>query len=366
MKAVRYEEFRGPLRVVDAPEPDLPPHGAIIEVRAGGLCRSDHHGWVGNDPDITPPQIPGHEWAGVVAAVGGAVTRWRGGERVTAPFICACGTCAWCARGDQQVCENQTQPGFTHGGCFAERLVVHHADTNLVALPDGVDFVTAAALGCRFATAFRAVAQQARPAPGDWVAIHGCGGVGLSALMIAVAAGANVVAVDISEKSLELAAKLGAAVCLNSSGFGGDNPPGLGGDNSPGLVRAAARIGAAVHDATGGGASIALDAFGSPVTALSALHSLRRRGRFVQVGAISPATPVPVPMHRVMSWELEIVGSHGMSAHTYPEMLAAVTAGRLRPDRLVTRRVPLAAVCDLLPAFSDPSVAAGITVVDMT
>jgi alcohol dehydrogenase len=350
MKAVQYEQFRGPLRVVEVAEPDLPPHGAIIEVRAGGLCRSDHHGWVGNDPDITPPQVPGHEWAGVVAAVGGAVTRWRGGERVTAPFICACGTCAWCARGDQQVCENQTQPGFTHGGCFAERLVVHHADTNLVALPEGVDFVTAAALGCRFATAFRAVAQQARPAPGDWVAIHGCGGVGLSALMIAVAAGANAIAVDISEKSLELAAELGAAVCLDSSGFAGD----------------AARIGAAVHDATGGGAAIALDAFGSPVTSLSALRSLRRRGRFVQVGAIAPATPVPIPMHRVMGWELEIVGSHGMSAHTYREMLAAVTAGRLRPDRLVTRRVPLEAVCDLLPAFSDPSVAAGITVVDMT
>jgi alcohol dehydrogenase len=286
----------------------------------------------------------------VVAAVGGAVTRWRGGERVTAPFICACGTCDWCARGDQQVCENQTQPGFTHGGCFAERLVVHHADTNLVALPEGVGFVTAAALGCRFATAFRAVAQQGRPSPGDWVAVHGCGGVGLSALMTAQAAGANVVAVDISDDALAMAADLGAAVCLNASPFDGD----------PAL------IGAAVYDLTSGGVHVSVDAFGSVVTALSALHALRRRGRFVQVGAIAPATPVPMPLHRVMSWELEIVGSHGMAAHTYREMLAAVTAGRLRPDRLVTRRVGLEDVCDLLPAFSQPSAGAGITVVDLT
>jgi alcohol dehydrogenase len=349
MKAVQYGEFHGPLRMVEVPEPELPAHGAVIEVRAGGLCRSDHHGWVGNDPDITPPQIPGHEWAGVVVAVGAAVTGWRGGERVTAPFVCACGTCYWCARGDQQVCENQTQPGFTHGGCFAERLVVHHADTNLVALPDGVDFVTAASLGCRFATAYRAVAQRGRPAPGDWVAIHGCGGVGLSALMIATAAGANVVAVDISDESLRMAAELGAAVCVNTAQFGGDP----------------VRIGACVRDATSGGASLALDAFGSVVTSVSALHSLRRRGRLVQVGVIAPTVPVPLPMHRVMSWELEIVGSHGMSAHTYRELLAAVSAGRLRPDLLVTRRVRLEDVCDLLPGFSQPNTGAGIIVAEL-
>lgn len=147
MKAVQYDEFFGPLRIVDAPEPVLPPHGAVIDVRAAGLCRSDWHGWQGHDADITPPQIPGHEWAGVVAKVGSEVTRWSGGERVTAPFVCACGSCSWCARGDQQVCERQTQPGFTHGGAFAERLAVDHADVNLVPLPQDVDFVTAASLG---------------------------------------------------------------------------------------------------------------------------------------------------------------------------------------------------------------------------
>jgi alcohol dehydrogenase len=287
MRAVQYEEFRGLLRVVDVPEPVLPPHGAIIEVRAGGMCRSDWHGWQRNDPDIVLPHIPGHEWAGVVVAVGDTVARWRGGERVTAPFVCGCGSCDWCARGDQQVCMNQTQPGFTHSGAFAERLVVNHADVNLVGLPDSVDFVTAASLGCRFATAFRAIAQQGRPGPGDWVAIHGCGG-----------------------------------------------------------------------------ASLSLDAFGSVVTSLSSLYSLGRRGRHIQVGALPPTVSVPMPMHRVMGWELEIVGSHGMAAHTYREMLAAVTAGSLRPDRLVTRRVGLEDVCELLPLFSEPA-RPGITVVEM-
>ena len=349
MKAVQYEEFGGPLSVIDAPEPVLPPHGAIIGVRAAGMCRSDWHGWQQHDPDIVPPQIPGHEWAGVVVQVGENVTRWRGGERVTAPFVCGCGSCKWCAKGDQQVCERQTQPGFTHGGAFAERLMVDHADLNLVALPDNVDFVTAASLGCRFATAFRAVAQQGRPAVGDWVAIHGCGGVGLSALMVAVSAGARVVAVDISDEALKLAADLGATICINSSEFDGDS----------------ARIGDAVRDVTGGGVALSLDAFGSSVTSAASVYSLTRRGRHVQVGVLPPAKGVPpLPMHRVMGWELEIVGSHGMSAHTYPEMLAAVAAGSLRPDRLVTRRVGLEDVCELLPQFSKPG-GPGITVVEI-
>lgn len=349
MKAVQYDDFHAPLQLVDVPEPELPPHGAVIEVRAAGLCRSDYHGWIGIDLDIVPPQIPGHEFAGVVVAVGPAVTRWRGGERVTSPFICACGSCRWCASGDHQVCPDQTQPGFTHGGCFAERVVVHHADLNLVALPEGVDFVTAAALGCRFATAFRAVVQQGRPRPGEWVAIHGCGGVGLSAVMAALACGANVLAVDISQESLALASTLGATETLDTTPFDGDPEA----------------IGAAVHDLTTGGVAVSLDAYGSVVTSLSALYSLRRRGRFVQVGVIAPGTPVPVPLHRVMSWELEIVGSHGMSAHTYPEMLAAVDSGRLRPDLLVQRRVGLDDVCELLPEFSNPHNGTGITVIEL-
>ncbi|EFF91112.1 LOW QUALITY PROTEIN: alcohol dehydrogenase, zinc-containing, partial [Streptomyces sp. e14] len=139
------------------------------------------------------------------------------GDRVTAPFVCACGACPACAAGDQQVCERQTQPGFTHWGSFAQYVALDHADVNLVAVPADLSFATAASLGCRFATAYRAVVQQGRVAAGEWVAVHGCGGVGLSAVMIAAAAGARVVAVDVSPKALELAERFGATRCIDAS-----------------------------------------------------------------------------------------------------------------------------------------------------
>src|SRR4051794_23050817 len=129
---------------------------------------------MGQDADITLPHVPGHELAGVIEAAGPAVTRWRAGDRVTVPFICACGRCASCAAGDQQVCERQTQPGFTHWGSFAEFVAIEDADVNLVGLPPELGFSAAAGLGCRFATAFRAVTVHGRVTPGDWVAVHGC------------------------------------------------------------------------------------------------------------------------------------------------------------------------------------------------
>ncbi len=351
MRAVRFEAYGGRLEVVDLAAPVPPAHGVVIRVEATGLCRSDWHGWLGHDPDITLPHVPGHELAGTVLAVGSDVRRWTGGERVTAPFVCGCGSCPMCLRGDQQVCERQTQPGFTHDGSFAEQVVVHHADVNLVGLPDDLAAVDAAALGCRFATAYRAVAQQGRPAPGDWVSVHGCGGVGLSAVMVAVAAGARVVAVDVSEQALSLAAHLGAEVCLDA---------GRQGDGS------AAAVGAAVRDATAGGARLSLDALGSPTTSAASVYSLARRGRHVQVGLLPPTLGVPpLPMDRVIGHELEIVGSHGMAAHSYPAMLAAVAAGRLQPQRLVTRRIGLADLPAALAAMSGPA-GPGITVAEIT
>jgi alcohol dehydrogenase len=343
VRAVQFESYGGDLHVVELADPEPPAHGAVVRVEATGLCRSDWHGWRGHDPDTTLPQVPGHEFAGVVQAVGSAVRSWRGGERVTAPFVCGCGTCPSCARGDQQVCEHQTQPGFTHDGSFAEYVVVHHADTNLVRLPAGLDAVDAAALGCRFATAYRAVAQQGRPLPGEWVAVHGCGGVGLSAVMVAVAIGARVVAVDVSPAALTLAAELGAEVCIDVS------------DTTPGDEEAA-RVGSAVRDATDGGVHVSLDASGRPTTCAASVGSLRRRGRHVQVGLLPAGLGVPpLPMERVIGQELEIVGSHGMAAHAYPELLAAVSSGRLRPERLVTRRIGLDEIPAALVAMGDPA-----------
>lgn len=352
MRAVQFHAFGGPLEIVDIGAPEPPEHGAVIRVEATGVCHSDWHSWQGHDPDVTVPHVPGHEFAGVVRSVGPLVRRWRGGERVTAPFVCGCGTCAMCARGDHQVCERQTQPGFTHDGSFAEQVVVHHADVNLVGLPDDLASVSAAALGCRFATAYRAVNQQGRPSPDDWVAVHGCGGVGLSAVMVARAAGARVAAVDVSPAALALAADLGAEICLNPLELSRFEAAEL----ADGEEDAAAHIGSVVRDATNGGARISIDAVGKLASCAASVHSLARRGRHIQVGLLPRGLGTPsLPMDRVIGHELEIVGSHGMAAHTYPAMLAAVQAGELDPARLVTRRVDLDTVPEVLTAFGTPT-----------
>ncbi|MCZ4509739.1 zinc-dependent alcohol dehydrogenase family protein [Streptomyces sp. ActVer] len=344
MRAVVFEQFGKPAELRTVPDPTPAPHGVVVRVAATGLCRSDWHGWQGHDPDITLPHVPGHELAGTVEAVGGLVTGWRPGDRVTVPFVCACGSCASCAAGDQQVCERQTQPGFTHWGSFAEFVALDHADVNLVAVADELSFGTAASLGCRFATAFRAVVAQGRVTPGEWVAVYGCGGVGLSAVMIAAAAGARVVAVDLSPRALELAREFGAAECVEASR-----------DARP------EETAEAVRELTGGGAHLSLDALGSPATCAASVGSLRRRGRHVQVGLL-PQDPT-LPMSRVIGLELELLGSHGMPAHAYPPMLESVRAGVLRPDLLVTSTIPLDAAPAALAAMGTAP-GAGVTIIE--
>ncbi|MFB6670982.1 zinc-dependent alcohol dehydrogenase family protein [Streptomyces sp. NPDC056390] len=341
MRAVVFEKFGERAEVREVPDPAPAPHGVVVRVEATGLCRSDWHGWMGHDPDIRLPHVPGHELAGVVEAVGADVWDRRPGDRVTVPFVCACGTCASCAAGDHQVCERQTQPGFTHWGSFAEYVALDHAAVNLVDVPDELSSATAAGLGCRFATAFRAVVAQGRVAAGEWVAVHGCGGVGLSAVMIAAASGARVVAVDVSPAALDLARTFGAAHCLNAS-------------EVPDTA-------AAVRELTGGGAHLSLDALGSPVTCAASVGGLRRRGRHVQVGLL-PQDPV-VPMGRVIGLELELLGSHGMAAHAYPRMLEMVRAGVLRPDLLVTSTIALDAAPTALEAMGTTP-GAGVTIIE--
>jgi alcohol dehydrogenase len=317
-----YEAFGARPAIVSLPDPAPEPHGVVVEVGATGLCRSDWHGWMGHDPDIVPPHVPGHELAGTIVAVGGEVRRWRIGDRVTVPFVAGCGSCGECRSGNQQVCPSQFQPGFTHWGSFAELVSLHYADANLVALPERIDFAAAASLGCRFATSFRAVVDQARVKGGEWVAIYGCGGVGLSAVMIAAALGAQVVAIDIDPDALALALSFGAVATVDAA-------------HCEDVPQAIATL-------TGGGTHVSIDALGSTATLASAILGLRRRGRHVQVGLLAGADKDPaVPMGRVIGWELEIVGSHGMQAHRYDAMFEMIEAGRLAPERLVSRRITL-------------------------
>ena len=320
MRAVVFERFGEPAEVREVPDPEPKEHGVVVRVEATGLCRSDWHGWQGHDPDVVLPHVPGHELAGTVVEVGSGVRGWRAGDRVTAPFVNACGRCAQCAAGEHQVCPNQTQPGFTHWGSLAELVALDAADVNLVRLPDELDDVTAAALGCRYATAFRAVVQVGRVRPGEWVAVHGCGGVGLSAVQIAAAAGARVVAVDVSPGALVMARELGAEHVVDGTD----------------------RVPQNVAELTGGGAHLSLDALGATVTCVNSVRGLRPRGRHVQVGLLPPAQGRPeLPMDRVIGLELQVRGSHGMAAHGYPELLGLIASGRLDPRRLVTRELAL-------------------------
>jgi alcohol dehydrogenase len=149
------------------------------------------------------PHIPGHEFAGVIAAVGAQVRGFAPGDRVTAPFVNGCGRCEWCRGGDAQICPDQTQPGFSHPGSFAERVVVRTADVNLVRLPDELDFVSAAVLGCRFAAAFRALTAYRRVPPHDWIVVFGCGGVGLSAIGVDLSAAARARAAELGAVAID-------------------------------------------------------------------------------------------------------------------------------------------------------------------
>ncbi len=343
MKAVLYEAFGGSPQIQTVADPTPTKNGVVVKVEATGVCRSDWHAWMGHEPDIALPHIPGHELAGVVAAVGRDVKRWKAGDRVTVPFACGCGDCPQCHSGNHQVCDHQFQPGFSAWGSFAEYVALDYADTNLVALPDEIDFATAASLGCRFVTSFRAIVDQGRVSPGDFVAVHGCGGVGLSAIMIANAMGAHVVAVDIDESSLQLAKTVGARHTINAQ------------DSND--------VAAAIRDLTDGGAHVSLDALGHPQTCFNSIDSLRKRGRHVQVGLmLADQAHPPVPMDRVISHELEIVGSHGMQAHRYDAMMAMIQSGRLTPEQLVGREISLAESIEVLTTM-DQFKTTGVTVV---
>ena len=322
MRAAYFDSFQKPLRLETLPDPTADDDGVVLEVMATGLCRSDWHGWMGHDPDITLPHVPGHELAGVVLEVGKNTRNWQLGDRVTLPFVCGCGGCFECASGNHQVCDHQFQPGFTHWGSFAQYVAIKYADINLVRLPEEIDYVTAASLGCRFTTSFRAVVAQGQTRAGQWVAVHGCGGVGLSAVMIAAALGAQVIAVDIDDAKLKLAESVGAAVSINAA--------------------VNQTVVEAVRDASGGGVHVSIDALGHPQTCFNSIANLRKRGKHVQVGLmLGDHRHPPVPMDQVIAHELEILGSHGIQAHKFDDILQMIRSGILKPEQLIGTTISL-------------------------
>ena len=323
MRAALIEEFGKSPRVSDVPDPKCPPDGVLVEIKACGVCRSDHHAWSGVDPRISLPHVGGHEFAGIIVETGANVSRFSVGDRVTAPFILGCGVCPDCLSGEATICDHQQVIGFTQWGAFADHIAIDRADFNLVHLPDGLQFEHAAAMGCRLTTAWRALTTRANLQAGEWVAIHGTGGIGLSAILVAQALGARVIATDIDDEKLSLARDLGAELVVNA--------------------RTTGEVADTVREMTGGGAHVSVDALGITETFDNSIRSLRKLGRHVQIG-------MPVGQHKTVALpllelvylrQISILGTRGMSAGQFSPLLKLVENGTIDPTQLVSRTVGL-------------------------
>lgn len=335
MRAARLTAWREPLVLSDLPDPAPPEGGVVLRVLACGICRSDWHAWTGADPDVQLPMTPGHEYCGEVIALGAGVSRWRVGDRVIAPFILGCGRCGDCAAGHQTVCAHQVVPGFTCDGAFAEQIAVAHADVNLSPMPDTLASEVAAALGCRVTTAWQALVGRAAIQPGEWLAVFGGGGVGISALLLGRALGARVVVVDVVQDKLDYASGLGADAVVNAAREPASD---------------------AVREVTRGGAHVAIEALGIETTTIAALRSLRKLGRMVQIGM--PAgehAKMLLPMDAIYSGQLTLQGTRGMPSWRYPSLLNLIAGGHVELAPLVTRRVKLSQASDELAAFDHPA-----------
>jgi alcohol dehydrogenase len=330
VRAVYFEKFAGPIQVRQVPDPTLVPGGVVVRVKSTGVCRSDWHGWQGHDKDVRLPHVPGHELAGEVVAVGEGVRSFAPGDRVTVPFVSGCGGCAPCGRGDPQVCDAQFQPGFTHWGSFAEFVALHYAERNLVRLPEHLSYEAAASLGCRFTTAYRALIQLAELRAGESLVVFGCGGVGLSAILIAKAVGARAIAVDVDAAKLTLALRVGAEHAIDARAL---------------EARPGNDVVARVVELTAGGADVSIDALGSSLTLRQSIESLRKRGRHVQVGLmVGEGSETALPMGRVIANELVLYGSHGIAARAYPDVFDLISRRGIDLAGILGPRIGLADV----------------------
>ncbi|UWQ20900.1 zinc-binding dehydrogenase [Jannaschia sp. W003] len=332
MRAAVLREFRQPLSMEDVPDPACPPDGVVLRTIACGVCRSDWHGWVGENPRVRLGQIGGHEYCGEVVEAG-PDARHRVGEVLVAPFILACGECPQCRAGASNTCLDQRLPGFTEPGAFADHIAVPR-DANLSRLPEGLSTTLAAAMGCRVTTAWHALTGRAALAGGEWLAVHGTGGIGLSAALLGKALGARVVVVDVVREKLDHALALGIDAA----------------------VMADERTAEAIRDLTGGGAHVSVEALGIPVTVNASLHCLRPLGRHVQVGMpVGHHARMEVDMSAVYAGNLALYGTRGMPAWRYPSLFAMVESGAVDLAPLVAREVALSDVSAELAAFDGPT-----------
>lgn len=331
MRAAVVEEFKGPLSIETVADPVCPEDGVVLETLACGVCRSDWHGWVGEHPKISKGSILGHEYCGTVVEVG-KQSNYKVGDRLIAPFILACGECSHCRKGASNTCLDQAIPGFTQPGAYAEYLAVPR-DHNLVHLPDTLTPSLAAGLGCRVTTAWHALTDRAAVGPGEWVAIHGTGGIGQSAAILAKALGAHVVVVDIVPEKLALAQELGADAAVDARD---------------------GRVAEEIKEITGGGAQVSVEALGIPQTVNASLECLAPLGRHVQVGMPAGHAMMEVNMSAIYLGNLALYGTRGMPAWKYPSLLSLIERGVVDLSPLVAREVKLSDASAELAAMNGP------------
>lgn len=344
MRAAIIREYRAPLSLETVPDPDCPRDGVVLKLLACGICRSDWHGWVGEHPKVKPGDIPGHEYCGEVVEAG-PLSQWTPGDRVIAPFILACGSCPDCRSGQSTTCRAQTVPGFGSPGAYAEYVRVPH-DHNLARLPDSLSPHLAAGLGCRVTTASHALTGRAALQAGEWLAIHGTGGIGLSCLLIGRALGARVIVTDIVQEKLDHARALGAEAVFNAS---------------------SSSVAEEIVEFTGGGAHVSVEALGIEATTNASLRSLRPLGRHVQIGLPTGRhAQMQVDVNTIYMRQLAVYGSRGMPSWRYPSLLSMIETGRLDVTPIVARKVALSDASDELAAFDGPTSPGVAVITDFT
>lgn len=344
MRAAVLRAYNADLSIENVPEPVCPPDGVVLKVLACGVCRSDWHGWVGEHPKVKPGQIGGHEYCGEVVEAGPAAT-YAKGDRLIAPFILACGTCPNCRAGESNTCADQRLPGFTEPGAFAEYIAVPR-DHNLARLPDDMSPALAAALGCRVTTAWHALTGRAALRPGEWLAVHGTGGIGLAAMLLGRALGARVIVTDIVPEKLAHARVLGADHAIDATDGASAE---------------------AIRDLTSGGAHVSVEALGFPATVVASLACLRPLGRHVQVGMpVGHHAVQEVDLNAVYMGNLALYGTRGMPSHRYPSLLNLIEGGQVDLAPIIAREVGLSNVSAELAAFNGPTPPGVAVITDFT
>lgn len=332
MRAAVVRDFNEDLSIETVEDPSCPENGVVLEVAACGVCRSDFHGWVGGHPKVTHGSILGHEYCGTVVEAG-AKAKHKIDDKLIAPFILGCGDCPACQTGHSNTCESAIVPGFGAPGAYAEFVAVPF-DHNLVHLPEKISEALAAGLGCRVTTAWHALTDRANVRAGEWVAVHGTGGIGLSALLLAKMLGARVIVVDVVQEKLDHALTLGADAAVNA---------------------ASQDVPEAIREITKGGAQVSLEALGIAQTTNASVECLATLGRHVHVGMPAGDGMMEVNMRAIYSKQLAFYGTRGMPAWKYPSLLEMIERGDVDLTPMLDREVTLSGASAELRAMKGPT-----------